>query len=131
MNEQQKRNLVLYKVNKAKETLNEIEVHLQNEFWNTAVNRLYYACFYAVTALLIDKGLYTKTHTGTKQLFGLHFVKTGVITKEAGEFYTDIFDQRQTGDYEDFFFFVKDDVMALLPPARDLIATIEQILLKQ
>ncbi len=128
MNDQQKRDLVLYQISKAKETLNEIEVHLKNEFWNTAVNRLYYACFYAVTALLIDKELYSKTHSGTKQLFGLHFIRPGIITEVSGDYYTEIFELRQTGDYQSFFIFDKEEVLALLQPARNLIAEIEQIL---
>ena len=69
MTEEQRDDLVKFRISKAIDTLNEIEVLFKNEFWNTAVNRLYYACFYAVTALLIDKGLYSKTHSGTKQMF--------------------------------------------------------------
>ena len=40
-----------YRLQRAKETILEVEVHIQNKFWNTAINRLYYACFYAVEAL--------------------------------------------------------------------------------
>ncbi len=83
----EKKKLVNYRIEKAKDTLNEIHLHIQNELWLTAMNRLYYACFYAVSTLLLEKGIVTKTHSGTKQMFGLHFVKTGIITKESGDFY--------------------------------------------
>ncbi|MGN6540887.1 MAG: HEPN domain-containing protein [Ginsengibacter sp.] len=53
---------------KSKKTLAEIELLIQNELWNTAVNRLYYACYYAVIALLINKEIDTLTHTGARQL---------------------------------------------------------------
>ena len=42
----------------------------------------------------------------------------------------DIFDMRQTGDYEDYMDFTEDDVLDLIEPANNLISTIEQLLLK-
>lgn len=45
-----------YRLAKARETLAEVSLHIQNELWSTAINRLYYACFYATTALLISRG---------------------------------------------------------------------------
>ncbi len=40
-----------YRIQRAKETISEVEKHIENKFWNTAINRMYYACFYAVGAL--------------------------------------------------------------------------------
>lgn len=92
--------------------------------WNTAINRLYYACYYAVKALLIDKGIKAETHNGVRQMFGLHFIKTGTIDKELGKFYSDIFDMRQSGDYEDFIDFNEEDVIDFRIPAKNLIEKI-------
>jgi uncharacterized protein (UPF0332 family) len=61
-------------------------------------------------------------------MFGLHFIKTGIIDKEAGKFYTDIFDLRQTGDYEDYIDFKKEDDLELIEPANELISKIELLL---
>lgn len=63
-------------------------------------------------------------------MFGLHYVKTGKIEKDLGKFYSDIFDKRQTGDYEDFIDFTRDEVRELLSPTRNLISRINQILKK-
>lgn len=71
-----------YRIERAKETLGEIEVHIANGFWNTAVNRMYYACFYAVSALLLQRGINASSHAGIRQQFGQHFVKGGVIERE-------------------------------------------------
>jgi len=128
MNQRERQELVRYRITKARETFNEVELHIKNELWNTAVNRLYYACYYAVIALLINKGIQAQTHAGVRQMFGLHFIKTNIIEKELGKFYTDIFDKRQTGDYDDFIDFKKDDVLDLLKPANKLITKIEQLL---
>lgn len=61
-------------------------------------------------------------------MFGFHFVKTGIIEKDLGKFYSDIFDMRQTGDYEDYMDFTKEDVLDLLPMAQKLISRIEALL---
>ena len=53
MNARERQELVEYRIQKAKETLMEVDVLIENKFWNTTVNRLYYACYYAVIALLV------------------------------------------------------------------------------
>jgi uncharacterized protein (UPF0332 family) len=131
MNQNERQKLVQYRIQRARETFNEVQIHIENELWNTSVNRLYYACYYAVIALLIDKELQPQTHNGVRQMFGLHFVKTGIIDSSAGKFFSDIFDMRQTGDYDDFISFDKEVVIDLLEPANELITKIEKILTKQ
>lgn len=63
-------------------------------------------------------------------MFGLHFVKTGVIDNNLGKFFTDIYDMRQTGDYDDFIEYSKEDVIDLMEPANRLISEAEAILKK-
>ena len=81
-------------------------------------------------ALLIDKNIHAQTHSGVRQMFGLHFVKSGFIDKESGKFYSDIFDMRQAGDYDDYIDFKKEDVLDLIGPANELITKIEILLSK-
>jgi uncharacterized protein (UPF0332 family) len=94
------------------------------------VNRLYYACYYAVIALLIDKGIQPHTHAGVRQMFGLHFVRTGIVDNSIGQFFTDIYDMRQTGDYDDYIEFKKDDILDLIEPANILISKAEDLLIR-
>jgi uncharacterized protein (UPF0332 family) len=131
MNQQERDKLVKYRITKARETFKEVELHIANELWNTAVNRLYYACYYAVIALLIDKDIQPHTHSGVRQMFGLLFVKTGIVDNSIGKFFTDIYDMRQTGDYDDYMEFSKDDVMDLIVPANVLISRAEELLIKK
>ena len=128
MNDQERLELVEYRIAKANDTLNEVQLLIQNKLWNTSVNRLYYACYYAVIALLVKNKIEATTHSGARQMFGLHFIKTGIIEKRLGKFYTDIFDNRQTGDYEDFMDFDEEDVISLVKPASDLITAIQKLL---
>lgn len=102
MTPQQRFDIVVYRMESAKRLLIEIEDHIANGYYNTAVNRMYYACFYAVSALLVHNeidGL--KTHDGVRQHFGKHFIVTGKIDREWGRFYTTLFTSRSAADYED------------------------------
>lgn len=112
----------------ATKTLWEADVLVKNELWNIAVNRFYYACFYAVTALLHNEGHETKTHSGAQRLFNLHFVKPGVVDRALGELYSVLMDMRQDADYEDEVEYAEEDVTTLLPRVRAFIAEIEHIL---
>lgn len=129
MNDLQRWELADYRMKKATATFSEVALLVENELWNTAVNRLYYACFYAVSALLIFHNIPSKTHSGTRQLFGLHFIKTGIVEKETGKFFSYLFDQRQTGDYDDFYDFEKEDVSGLIEPTKTLLFTIEKLII--
>ena len=128
MKDLERKELVNYRLDRAKETIDEVHSHLTNGYYNTAVNRLYYACFYAVTALLISSKIETNTHSGVRQMFGLYFIKPGKIEKNLGRFFSDIYDKRQTGDYDDFIFYNEDDVNDLITPASRLISEIENLL---
>jgi uncharacterized protein (UPF0332 family) len=125
---QKEPNLSTIEYSKSKNTLKEIDLLVSNQLLNTAVNRLYYACYYAVSALLLKEGITARTHGGVRQMFGLHFVKPGLIDRDLGKYYSDIFDMRQTGDYDDFVEYTKEDVIDLIAPAKLLINKIEELI---
>lgn len=61
---------VKYRLQRANQTIFEIKILIDNKLWNTAINRMYYACFYAVGALLVKHGVETSSHSGSRQKFG-------------------------------------------------------------
>ena len=89
---------------------------------------MYYACFYAVSALLVKNGIETSSHKGIRQLFGQRFVKTGKFDKVLAKHYTDLFEKRHKGDYNDFFEFDKETVTGLLPISKEFIKKIEELI---
>ena len=128
MNSQDKKDIIKYRITKSRNTFKEINILVSNQLWNTSINRLYYACFYAIIALLKAYDIEAITHAGVRQMFGLHFIKSGLIDQDLGRFYTRLFDLRQTGDYDDFLDFDEQKVLALLGPADKLISKIESLL---
>jgi len=102
--------LIQYRIARAKETLEEAGVLSSSGHWNACVNRRYYACFYAVSALLSNHAISSSKHSGVRSFFNRHFVKTGIIPKERAEIYNSLFERRQEGDYEVFVKFEEEDV---------------------
>jgi len=118
------RDLVLYRMARAHETLEDARILAGTGRWNACVNRLYYACFYAVTALLVSDGLSSSKHTGVRSLFNRQYVKTGKITKDLAIIYNDLFERRQEGDYIDFVSFQESQVLPWISKAEELVGYI-------
>lgn len=74
--------IILYRVERTHETLEDARILANSERWNACINRLYYACFYAVSALLMKNGLSSSKHSGVRSLFNFNFVKTGKVPKD-------------------------------------------------
>ncbi len=120
--------LVVYRLERANETLLEAQTLIENNFFNAAVNRIYYACYYAVIALLVKNRISAHSHSGVKQMPGLHFVVNGKLSTENARFYNQIFNDRITGDYDDFISYKKKMVEEMLPKAKSLITAINQLI---
>jgi len=118
--------LVNYRLQRAKETLTEAEAMIEKGFYNAAINRYYYACYYAVIALLLKNDITAQTHQGVKQMFALHFIRSGKIDNKYSQFYAQLFNDRISGDYDDFLLYDHDKTSLLRPKAEDFILTIEK-----
>lgn len=127
MNEDVRQDIVAYRLRKANQLLHDVDVLIENELWNSTINRMYYACFHAVSALLIKNGIQVKTHMGVRQAFGLHFVKTGMITLELGRVFSRIYDKRQSSDYDDFIEFTKEEIEKLYPQIKAFVMAVEKL----
>ena len=120
--------LVKYRLERADEAFEEAKLLAEKSKWNTAVNRLYYCCFYAVTALLAKEDMSSSKHTGIRSLFNLHYVKTGKVSKEIAQTYNDLFEKRQEGDYMDFVRFDEKQVSPLIPETAKFLSHIKSII---
>lgn len=114
------------RIETAYKTLDAAKVLVENRFWNSAVNRLYYSVFYIVNAILVKHEIITQSHSGAKSQFSLHFIKTGKLNKKYGELLAELFDWRQKGDYESLYEFDSESVLPLLDSVLDMIQQIEK-----
>jgi uncharacterized protein (UPF0332 family) len=125
-----KNDLINYRIARAKDTYDDALILSEREKWNSTINRLYYATYYAVMAILLYSDLKPTTHNGAKSNFSEYFIKTGKIDSKYGKIYSQLFTWRQKGDYDDLFDFNKDIVMPYFEPVYDFISLIENMIRK-
>lgn len=113
---------------KSKATINEINNLLQFGYYHTAINRIYYSCFYAVEALLTTVDTFPKSHKGILTMFSQHFIKTGKVSLDFGEFYSKLFQERLLADYAEESVYTKEFVERMLSVANLFIQHIEKLL---
>jgi len=92
-----------------------------------AMNRLYYAAFYAVSALLMDNDLSFKKHSGVRAAFHQHFIKKEALDRKWGRLYDQLFEDRQEGDYVVFVSFEPDYVEAQLTKCSQFLKELKSL----
>ena len=125
-----KEELVKYRFSRAKESFDEAILLANGDHWNAVANRLYYACFYLINALLIHNDLNFKSHNGVKTEFHRSFVKTEKISIKSGKLYSRLFNLRHEGDYADFKRFEKEDIEPFIADVEKFFLEIEKLLEK-
>lgn len=121
--------LAKYRMSRAEETLCEASYNAAGKYFNAAVNRLYYACYYAASALMLVNNIEASTHAGIKTMLGLKFIKPGKLDVKYGRIYQQLFENRQSGDYEDFVYCDQTLYDNLYPQAVDFVNTIKQLVI--
>ncbi len=113
--------LVEYRLERAREALDEAQLLFEAGHLHTYVNRRYYACFYAMSALLLTKGLSASRHSHVRALLHREFIRPGVIPLKYGQIFDLLFNNRQKGDYSDLVRFRAEQVNQWLPEAREFV----------
>ncbi|KGE86637.1 MAG: HEPN domain-containing protein [Phaeodactylibacter xiamenensis] len=118
------KDLVAFRIHKAKETFRDAQLLLEAMRWDSAANRLYYASFYMVSAYMAKQEIRVTTHSGIKSRFNQELIKTGKIEKELGVAFNKLFAMRQDADYEDF---EEIDEKAIQPMAAQVQKLLDQL----
>jgi len=121
----EKKAIVEYRLERAQVTLEEARVLAENGSWAGCLNRTYYACFYAVNALLLAHGLSSAKHSGVRSLFNKDFVNSGMVSRESGSLYNHLFTNRMDSDYEDLIAVDQVDVTSTFQAAAGFLEEIE------
>lgn len=127
---EERRAVVEFRIEKAFRAYKQAQGVTELEYWETIANRLYYAAYNAVSALLIAGGDTAQTHNGVIHVFGLRYIKTGILPSELGRLYHQLFTMRLTGDYDDTYGLTEQDVMPFVAPTGLLIKQVSELALK-
>ncbi len=129
MTDEQARQQVLeYLLTNADEALDSASAEMTAGRTRFAMNRIYYACFYATSAVLLAEGLSFSRHSGVRSALHRYLVKTGRISVEFGQFYDDMFEDRQEGDYGVLVEFDQSTVQRRLETGRRFLVGMRQLL---
>ena len=128
LSEEEKKSLMTNRMNRALETCEDTQCIINNKFWYAAANRMYYACYYMTTALLIKQGYSASTHSGVIRLFGQYFVSTGVVSREMGRLYSKVYELRQSGDYDDWISIGEEDILPLVAYVDEYLTALKRLI---
>ena len=128
LNDEERKLLVVYETEKAHKLIDQFPILENAELWDTLANRVYYAVFHAVTALLIKNGLHAGSHQGVSVLFNKHFVKENLIDEKYGRLLARLENMREKSDYTCLFETTKEEVMPMIPQVKEMITIIENLI---
>ena len=126
------RALINHRLEEAGESLEEAKVLLREKMSNRSVmNRLYYAMFYSVLALLQNKQLSSSKHSGVIAVFDREFVKTKIFDVKLSKALHRAFELRQRGDYMENAVISDSDIQELMLLTTEFLYTAEKFLLEK
>lgn len=126
--EENLKELAQYWLKKSQESLDAASDEMKAGRLSFSVNRIYYACFYAVSAVLLQENLRFKKHSGVRAAFHQNLVKSGIVSLEHGKFYDELFEARQRGDYIELVSFEKEQVENWLQQAIQFVEAIKLLI---
>ncbi len=123
-----KKTLIAYWIEKAQESLESAKSEYASGRLSFAVNRVYYACFYALSAVLRHRDKAFKRHKGLRSALHRDLVKAGIVDERWGRFFDEVFESRQRGDYKPMVAFQLDQVKELLEQAEKFLKEMQSLM---
>ena len=120
--------LIKLQKDKSHRMLAEANDMVQQERWDIAANRYYYACYHMLQGLFISRGLSAKSHDGSLTHLGQDFILTGLIDKKFGRFFARMVQLRHKADYNSIAEVTKNDIMELEPLSKEFVEEVEKII---
>lgn len=118
-------------IRKAYDTLDEAVLLADNGRWSGAANRLYYAVFHAVSALLIHDAHPVKSHKGAGIQLNQYYIKSNIIDSRYGALYGKLESMREEGDYNCHYTISEKEFHGSIAPAKELIDNIAEMVKKE
>lgn len=128
MKDEEKTALIEHRIARATDAVEEVAFLIKNKKFLLAVNRIYYGMFYILSALSLRYEFSTSKHQQLIGWFNKEFISTGEIDRKYGRILHNAYNNRSTGDYDDFAEFDEEDVKNSFAEMKDFIGTIKALL---
>lgn len=126
--DEKKRDLCIYRIRNAIETLGVSALCLENQHYKDSINRSYYAAFYAVKAVLALAEVDFKRHKDAVAYFNKTYVATDIFQREIGRKLGRLKQERETSDYDDFYIVSLAEATEQYMAAAFIVAEVEKYL---
>jgi uncharacterized protein (UPF0332 family) len=113
-------------LDKSEQSINAANLLLGDGYDDFAASRAYYAMFYAVEALMLDRDLSFSKHSAVIAAFGKLFVKTGIFDSRFHRSLLNAFDLRNAGDYGSTGTVSRNEASQIIAEAGELLAEIKR-----
>ena len=123
-----KQDLIAYRIERADAMLQTAKNLIEDKDWFSAANRLYYAIYQIISALMASEDISIKSHSGAKAMFELHFIKSGRVENKWSKLYSRLANARHESDYGLFAKFSEEDILPLFPETERFVSVIKNII---
>lgn len=128
MSEEPKAGLIALRLAQSEESLQEARILFQASLWRGAINRAYYAMFYAVLALAVTKQQPISKHSGVLAFFDRDYVRTGIFPKELSRYLHFAFERCQNSNYGEVFTANQEEVDQAIVEAEEFVQKVKDYL---
>ena len=126
MSDKVSKDLVLHRLEQAKEDIQACEVLYKTKLYKAANNRAYYAIFHAIRSVLALEPIDFKKHKDVIAYFNQYYVKTGKFPKQMGRRIARANQVREDSDYDDAFVVDSNNTMVQIETAKELLKLVEE-----
>ena len=126
-----RQDLCNYRIDQAKETINVAKLCFENGHYKDAINRAYYAAFYAVKAVLALDNIDFKRHKDVVATFNRDYIASGMYEKEIGRLLSRLQNKRENSEYDDFYIASKEEAEDQIKFAEQIVISITNKIGKQ
>jgi len=128
LEEIERNELIKYRLEEAGETIEDVQLLIDNDRLRAAVNRIYYGMFYSLLALGLAYEYETSKHQQLLGWFNKNFIHEGLIDIKFGKIINKASNRRTKGDYESYVEFDKDIILEMFVEMKEFIVEIERFL---
>ena len=121
-----KKDLCLYRIQTAKESLKSAKILLAAEEYKGSNNRAYYAIFHAINAVHALNGKSFKRHKDAIGNFNKDYVKTEIFPRELGRKIGEAEEIRHASDYDDFYIAIREETERQVMVAEEFLRLVER-----
>ena len=120
--------LIKLQKEKSYKMLSDANDMVDQQRWDLAANRFYYACYHMLQALFISRGISAKSHDGSLTHLGQDFIISGQIDKKFGRFFSRMVQLRHKADYNSIAEVTKDEVLEMQPLSKEFREQVETVI---